>query len=77
SPEIRDSGWDPFPHLSASSSLSPGVLSLADVVAGQEVARERPEQTVRYEQLNIYGWDSALYRWTLEQARARGLGRPL
>lgn len=77
-PVIRESGWDPFPHLAGDGTrFSASRESLAEVIAGRTPAREHPDQVVRYEQLNTYAWDSAIYRWTLEEARARSLGEPL
>lgn len=76
-PEVRSSGWDPFPvppSPAVGRSEDDIDATLVEVIRQEAPARRHPEQTVAYEQLGAFAWDAALVRWAFDWASERGIG---
>lgn len=72
-PELRSSGWDPWPMGNWSRGGGEPPLTWANVLRGQP-ARRTPDETLTYLQLGVFAWDAPLIKWAYETAVSRGAG---
>jgi ornithine cyclodeaminase/alanine dehydrogenase-like protein (mu-crystallin family) len=72
-PREVPSGREPHPEAAGHRELVPD-LTLAEVIAGRAPARTRPDQTVLYVELGVFGWDTALTAHAYAWARRNGIG---
>jgi alanine dehydrogenase len=75
--EVAHDSGDMLAATRAGIEFAGKLVSLANVIGGQRVARTRPSDVVLYKSVGSALQDVVLAEMLLERARARGIGTPL
>jgi ornithine cyclodeaminase/alanine dehydrogenase-like protein (mu-crystallin family) len=75
-PEVRSSGWDPWPILAAMGGRNTvtTTTTLIEVMHGTAQARSQSDEIVLYEQRGAYVWDAAIIDWVYRWAHHHHVG---